>query len=447
MPALGHLARRVVLEYRDPVGLRLVVVAGDRAARERLRGRRRSNIAWSPRIQRTACWSGVHARRTVAAPSLPGMLARALDQLLVARAKHGDEAAALGRRTSGCRHGSLRAVDRDRGRRRSVGVGFRSGAQHRGAGLVAAQVAQALGAAVGDRAAERRRRCRRSRSPGAPRPSSPGRPAGCRDAAGRSTPRRAGSSSADTTSAVATPPPIPRTAATRGATTRARIGEPRRSPSAAPAIWVSSSRIRASGSRALCGVELIRPNAACAIARALSGRNPACTSRSRPAQRSTYSRCRRRTCSRASSGSDSQSRSWTTISGRSRRAKSTCHSTRATRAAARVGSGLGPLATDLEEPLADRDQHLGEHRVLGREVLVERRPGDPAGRADVGDAHPVEAARREQLRRGREDLLAARKLLGRHGTRLAVANPGAGVRQEAALPPRPGRGRRPCRGP
>ena len=34
----------------------------------------------------------------------------------------------------------------------------------------------------------------------------------------------------------------------------------------------------------------------------------------RPAQTSTYSRCSARTCSRASVGSDSQSRSWTTIS-------------------------------------------------------------------------------------------------------------------------------------
>jgi hypothetical protein len=72
----------------------------------------------------------------------------------------------------------------------------------------------------------------------------------------------------------------------------------------------------------------------------------------------------------------------------------------------RVGCGLRPLASDLEEPLADRDQHLGEDGVLGGEVLVESRPGDPAGRADVGDADPVEAARREQLRRGRKDLVA-----------------------------------------
>ena len=61
-----------------------------------------------------------------------------------------------------------------------------------------------------------------------------------------------------------------------------------------------------------------------------------------------------------------------------------------------------------EQLLADRDQHLGEHRVLGREVLVERGPGDAARRAEVGDRDAVEAALGEEVGGDVEDLLAPR---------------------------------------
>ena len=153
-------------------------------------------------------------------------------------------------------------------------------------------------------------------------------------------------------------------------------------------------------------MELIRPNAACAIARALSSRSPSCTSRSRPAQRSTYSRWSAAHLLARVVGQrlpvavlDDDQRPVP-----QREVDVPVDQRRQRRGG--VGRGVGPLAADLEQPLADRDQHLGEHRVLGREVLVERRPGDPARRPDVGDRDPVEAARREQLRRGREDLLA-----------------------------------------
>ena len=131
---------------------------------------------------------------------------------------------------------------------------------------------------------------------------------------------------------------------------RAEIGSPglragqrdrRPSPSGA-----ARPRIASSGIRPLCGVELIRPNAAWAIARARSVCSPRCRRRSWAAQTSTYSRCRARTCSRAVGGSDCQSRSWTTISERWRRAKSMCQADQRRRgpraASPAVSTGPGP---------------------------------------------------------------------------------------------------------
>ena len=66
-----------------------------------------------------------------------------------------------------------------------------------------------------------------------------------------------------------------------------------------------------------------------------------------------------------------------------------------------------PLPADLEQLLADRHEHLGQHGVLRREVAVERGAADPARRPDVPHRDPVEPARGEQLRRGGEQLLAS----------------------------------------
>ena len=190
-----------------------------------------------------------------------------------------------------------------------------------------------------------------------------------------------------------------RTAPTRQpqATTR-RTTADSRNPSDSARGWVrgaggagppgpSRSAARASpssGSRPLCGVEFSRPNVACAVARARSRSSPGCRSRSCAAHRSTYARCSERTCSRASGGSEDQSRSCTTISARWRSAKSACQSTRRTSASSASSAASTSRRPTAQQLLADRDQHLGEHRVLGREVLVERRAGDAAGLAEVG---------------------------------------------------------------
>ncbi len=161
-------------------------------------------------------------------------------------------------------------------------------------------------------------------------------------------------------------------------------------------------------------------------ARRVESTAPGRPRRSWAAQRSTYSRWSARTCSRAASGSDSQSRSCTTIRERWCRAKSTCQSTSATRASAPSAASATRSRPTVEQLLADRDQHLGEHGVLGGEVLVERGAGDAAGRAEVGDRDAVEAARREELGGGREDLLAARLLHLGHAHSLV---PGADLRR------------------
>ena len=72
----------------------------------------------------------------------------------------------------------------------------------------------------------------------------------------------------------------------------------------------------------------------------------------------------------------------------------------------RIGCSSVALPSDAQQLLADLDEHLRQHRVLGLEVLVERRPGDPARGAELDDGDPVEAALGEQRRRGVEDLLA-----------------------------------------
>ena len=202
---------------------------------------------------------------------------------------------------------------------------------------------------------------------------------------------------------------------------RPRLSRPHRpspasdqsTPSASSAISVSRSRIWSSGSSPLWGVELISPKAACAIARARSGCSPWWT---RPQLGGPHvdvlalqgpdplARVGRQRLPVAVLDDDERAAG----GARSRRA-----SRRGRRARPRASPAPGhPLAADREQLLADRDQHLGEDRVLGREVLVERRPGDAARRADLGDRDPVEAAGGEQLGRGRQQLLAAGHRLG-----------------------------------
>jgi hypothetical protein len=72
----------------------------------------------------------------------------------------------------------------------------------------------------------------------------------------------------------------------------------------------------------------------------------------------------------------------------------------------RVRGAGRALPADPQQLLADVHEHLGQHRVLGGEVLVQRRAGDPARRTELVDGDPVEPALREQARGGRQDLLA-----------------------------------------
>ena len=65
----------------------------------------------------------------------------------------------------------------------------------------------------------------------------------------------------------------------------------------------------------------------------------------------------------------------------------------------RVAARRRALLAAGEEVLADADQHLGEQGVLALEVPVERGPAHPDRRAEVGDAHPVVAVLGEELRR------------------------------------------------
>lgn len=60
-----------------------------------------------------------------------------------------------------------------------------------------------------------------------------------------------------------------------------------------------------------------------------------------------------------------------------------------------------------QQPLADADEQLGEHRVLAGEVPVEAGAADSDGGAYLVDADAVEAALGEEAGGLLEDLLAA----------------------------------------
>jgi hypothetical protein len=85
-----------------------------------------------------------------------------------------------------------------------------------------------------------------------------------------------------------------------------------------------------------------------------------------------------------------------------------------------VGGGGDPRPADGEQLEADGDQHLGEHGVLGGEVLVDRGARDAAGGAEVGDRHAVEATGGEELGRGSEDLLSAAGRLAGHEVKVSA---------------------------
>ena len=163
----------------------------------------------------------------------------------------------------------------------------------------------------------------------------------------------------------------------------------------------------AAGSRLLCGVELISPKAACAIARARSSLSP---------------RWRRRQLRRpqvdvlALEGAHplaglGRQRLPVAVLDDDQRLVRERERRRASRPAPRALPGVGglrdPLLTLGQQPLADVDEHLGQHRVLGVEVLVERRAADAHGLADVADGDAVEAALGEQPRGRVEDLVPA----------------------------------------
>ncbi len=73
-----------------------------------------------------------------------------------------------------------------------------------------------------------------------------------------------------------------------------------------------------------------------------------------------------------------------------------------------LGGVLGdPQLPAGQQPLADADEQLGEHRVLAGEVPVEAGAADPDGGAYLVDADAVEAALGEEAGGLLEDLLAA----------------------------------------
>ena len=177
--------------------------------------------------------------------------------------------------------------------------------------------------------------------------------------------------------------------------------------SAPSAIRVSRPRIASSGSRPLCGVELISPNAACAIDRAVGELEPGIEQLQLGGPEVDVLPLER---AHPLAGVGRQRLPVAVLHHDQRSVPQREVDVPVDQGGQRsLGVGrLGDPAPALpEQLLADRDQHLGEHRLLRREVLVERRPGDPARRAEVGDRDAVVAALGEQLRRRGEDLVAA----------------------------------------
>jgi hypothetical protein len=86
-------------------------------------------------------------------------------------------------------------------------------------------------------------------------------------------------------------------------------------------------------SAALCGVELSRPNVACTPVRRLDCATCGDSSLSTVTHSSTYSRCRRRICRRAGSGTLASSRCCTVIRSGWLSAKLTCQRSSASSAA------------------------------------------------------------------------------------------------------------------
>src|SRR6202035_5016058 len=104
---------------------------------------------------------------------------------------------------------------------------------------------------------------------------------------------------------------------------------------------------------------------------------------------STYSRCRRRICRRAGSGTFASSLVCTVMRSGWLSAKLTCQRSSASSASC-ASAALG------QEPLADVEQHLRQDRFLAGKVPVDAWTGHADGRADVVDGNAVEDALREQ---------------------------------------------------
>ena len=169
----------------------------------------------------------------------------------------------------------------------------------------------------------------------------------------------------------------------------------------------SSDRISSGGRKALCGVELSRPNAAWTPARASFGARSGRMARSCLTHTSTYLRCVSRDLLPCLEGQrrpvpilyDDQR---LVVEGE----RDVPVDERRQRLLRRVRRPR-PLSPDAEELVADADEHFGEHGVLGAEVAVERGAGEPTGRSQLGDGDAVEALLGEQLGRDGQDLLTS----------------------------------------
>jgi GntR family transcriptional regulator len=122
---------------------------------------------------------------------------------------------------------------------------------------------------------------------------------------------------------------------------------------AARAMSCSSSATASAGSSlALCGVELSRPNVACTAVRRLAWAARGDSSLSTVTHSSTYSRCRRRICRRAGSGTLASSRPCTVIRSGWLSAKLTCQRSSASSASAALA------AADARRPPSSSSRSL-----------------------------------------------------------------------------------------
>ena len=175
-----------------------------------------------------------------------------------------------------------------------------------------------------------------------------------------------------------------------------------------------------SGSSPLCGVELMRPNAAWDIARARSGSRP-CVHGAKPVGPQLDVLTLKRPHPLAVR---LRQRLPVAVLDDDQRPVPERELDVPVDEGAHGGHGVGRLGrtlpADRQQLLADRDQHLGQDGVLAGEVLVEPRARDADGGAEVGDRYPVEAAGGEELGRSLEDLLATAGRRAAHRAKVSV---------------------------